>query len=174
MFKGSRSSGHLTSHLLCLEHLLLIAVSCSASWVFSVFGCSRPRFVHTTTEILITISDWCQGIKWSNCLTSHIQSLEHLLLIAVSSWALIFLFVSVFKAKAFLKLLPINHLPLIKGQVVKSPNLSYTIPRASSLDSSILLSSEFSQCLRVQGQGCYTFSCISANASRELWSLRKR
>ena len=66
------------------------------------------------------------------------------------------------------KMLLINQLPWIRGQVVKSPNLSYTIPRASSLDSSILLSSEFSQCLRVQGQGCYTFSCISANASREL------
>ena len=66
------------------------------------------------------------------------------------------------------KMLQINQLPWLWGQVVKSPNLSYTIPRASSLDSSILLSSEFSQCLRVQGQGCYTFSCISANASREL------
>ena len=117
-------------------------------------------------------------IKGENCLTSHISSPEHLLPLGVSCSALEF---SQCLGVQGHKVCSRNHSDLdnnwwlmSRGQVVKSPNLSYTIPRASSLDSSILLSSEFSQCLRVQGQGCYTFSCISANASRELWSLRKQ
>ena len=78
----------LTSHLSSLEHLLLIAVSCSAlsfSQCLRVQGqvCCTFSYISTInqksiTQPLVLIRTY-QGVKQSSRLTSHTESLGHLL-----------------------------------------------------------------------------------------------